>query len=376
MSKPNPHSPLKLGLIGTGNRMTHMHFPVLEKLSESYTVVGCYSPSESSRREFTQNTGVPSFNSVDELVRGTAPDALLVSVHPTRNENVADDLLDLGIPLLLETPLAWSARTGNRLVRKAMARTTPIFVLEQFPYLPIEAFKKQLLDSGVIGRPYAASMDLAYFDYHGLSVLLGYFSQGRVVSVSSSRTTFPLSIGGFRPNERLTWTNAHIQFDDGSLAIFNYSSQAATSPIGGPRRIVIYGDKGFLTNDLLVLRDTADTASESRIIETRSPSGEIQHIALDGADIAKHTWSNSWAGSNFNDEQIAVASLLKSVAGKLASEVTRKEYSADFQQVLNLSTSMDMSERYSGKRLPVPMAAPEWILRKLLAKFRSLPKRH
>src|SRR5690606_16947490 len=88
---------------------------------------------------------------------------------PRSNPSITDALLDFGLPLLVEPPLAWSLRDGRTLLRRVRELAVPVGVAEPMPYLPVEELKAGLREAGVFGRILAAHNDRHTLDFHGIA---------------------------------------------------------------------------------------------------------------------------------------------------------------------------------------------------------------
>ena len=63
-AKPrNSHAPIRVGLIGAGERILDTYLPVLTCLSSHYEIVGFTTRSTHTSRSFESRTGVPAFTS-------------------------------------------------------------------------------------------------------------------------------------------------------------------------------------------------------------------------------------------------------------------------------------------------------------------------
>ena len=136
---------IKVALVGTGQRARGIYLPILAGLNDQYEIVGFTAGTTLGARNFESQTGIESFASARELVDKTKPGLLVVAVPDRLNEQTIMDCLDSGVPILAETPLAWSSKGVTRISQKAAANKVIVGVAEQFPFLPTEQFKKSCL---------------------------------------------------------------------------------------------------------------------------------------------------------------------------------------------------------------------------------------
>lgn len=147
---------MKLGVVGLGARMTHMLNNGLRPLEPGLRVVGLVEPekeraravlSEGERRE------ARFFDSLEELVETTTPDALAIGTRCHLHARYAAEAARFGLPLFLEKPVAVTLEQALEL-EQAFENFAPEVVVS-FPLRASALYREAaaLVQAGVIGRP-------------------------------------------------------------------------------------------------------------------------------------------------------------------------------------------------------------------------------
>ena len=112
-SSTSPNRRLRVGLVGAGPRMTSFHLPVLRALQDRFEVVGAVGGPTRALDEIEAATGETAFADAATLVAERSPELLVAAVAPGAVDGVVPSLVELGVPLLLETPFCWDASVGR-----------------------------------------------------------------------------------------------------------------------------------------------------------------------------------------------------------------------------------------------------------------------
>lgn len=109
------HSPLKIGVVGTG-AMGRNHVRVLSTLPQA-ELVGIYDPRREAAEAVAQELGQLAFGDLDELAGSI--EAAVVAVPTVAHAETGCKLLERGIHVLMEKPLAGSLAEADRLIEAA-----------------------------------------------------------------------------------------------------------------------------------------------------------------------------------------------------------------------------------------------------------------
>lgn len=139
---------MNVGVIGLG-WMGKLHLRVYSELP-SVNVVGVMDSEQKALDEVKERFGVPTFNDLDQLLDQPL-DAVSVCVPTVYHLPVGLKVMEAGIPLLIEKPLAASAAEGRQLLDKAREKNLPLMVGHIERFNPAVRRVKELVeDNGVI----------------------------------------------------------------------------------------------------------------------------------------------------------------------------------------------------------------------------------
>lgn len=150
--RAEPRVGLRVGLVGYGGAGRGIHARLLRAAGCAVTAVVTRAPQ---RREqaLADWPGVALLNDLDELLDARDDYDLLVLASPTPlHEEQAALVLGVGVPLLLDKPIALTADGARRLVDLASAGAVPFTVFQNRRWDPEQLTLRAVLDSGELGR--------------------------------------------------------------------------------------------------------------------------------------------------------------------------------------------------------------------------------
>ena len=239
-----------VAIIGTGNRSFAFYGPVIKRL-QGVQLVSVWGRSRDSAQRLGESLDVPSYTDLDQLIRETSPQIGVVSVNYGANGQVGLMAVEHGLHVLLETPIAHKLSEADAIIEAARQRNLKIEIAEQFYRRPLEQIKLALIASGLFGRVHTSFNDFAGHGYHGISVMRSYLGfDARPVQVVGAVRDYPLEAyysrlaGNYVPRNE-TQEHGIIEFDDGRLGIFHWTSVAYDSPIRWWRSSRFLAEKGM-----------------------------------------------------------------------------------------------------------------------------------
>ena len=123
---------LRLGFVGAGKQAQAAHLRHYASFDGCTIAAIADLDAELARRVATRLSPAsppPTCTTHTELIRRHRPDAIVAILPPNpAAERVICDILDAGIPLLVEKPLAGSPAAGQRIAARAAATATPLTV--------------------------------------------------------------------------------------------------------------------------------------------------------------------------------------------------------------------------------------------------------
>lgn len=134
---------LRVVIVGTGF-IADYHMEVLQEIPSVEVVAAC-DLSETRLHDFGQRWKIPQLcASVDELLSKSRPDVAHVLVPPAHHYRVAKQLMEAGVNVLLEKPMALCAQEANELAALANRHSVCLGINHNWLYHPL--FQRALND--------------------------------------------------------------------------------------------------------------------------------------------------------------------------------------------------------------------------------------
>lgn len=145
-------APLRLAIVGCG-RIAQAYVQALARVP-ALRVVAAVDPDVASAQAVARQAGaVPAVPDLAAMAAaGIAADVALVLTPPSTHEALATALLDRGIHVLCEKPLATSSRSAVRMLAAARRAGRVLMMGSKFRYTPDVAAARRLVEAGAIGR--------------------------------------------------------------------------------------------------------------------------------------------------------------------------------------------------------------------------------
>lgn len=349
---------LRVGIVGAGDRIRRVYAPALAEVSDRIEVIGITSRRQATAEELATQTGWKVFPDPTRMVAEAAADFVVVSVSPEANDGLYPQLVNLGCPLFLETPFCWSLRSGRKQLTQMRKARTLVGVAEQFPFLPQARLMRKVVELGGVGVVRSAVNDLAHYDYHGMARLrrtLGIWDE--VVSVSAKQVRVP---GAQAPIEE-----AVFLYGNGATLRHRFLPDDKATAALGPAGFLVETDEGYLADHAKGHQADAPGLAPRRIDDEH---GHLLELSIDSR-VGPIVWRNPFAGSELNDEQIAVASLLVEMADAVAYEGSPAYDAADGLFDVEMLAAMRASEARGGRPMRIGISVVwEKLQRELRAK--------
>ncbi len=127
----------KVGFVGAGG-VAMRHARHLAQLKD-VRVVGVTDPNAAAAQSFAETTDAAAVKDLDELIK-TSPDAVYVCVPPHAHGAIEEQLLDAGIAIFVEKPLALDLPTAERIAAAASKAGVATAVGHHWRYSPADPF--------------------------------------------------------------------------------------------------------------------------------------------------------------------------------------------------------------------------------------------
>ena len=293
----SPNRRLRVGLVGAGPRMTSFHLPVLRALQDRFEVVGAVGGPTRALDEVEAATGETAFADAASLVAERSPELLVAAVAPGAVDAVVPSLVELGVPLLLETPFCWDASVGRSTLERIEETGLLVGVCEQTPFMPTERLRELAVERGYVGAIHLADNDGYLYDYHALAALRTHLVGERRPHVALSAES-PLDRGA-------TTGRSTVVYGDG--AVLRHRSGDGR-PDGASVGTLLEGTSGAFRGDTLELPSETG-APWTSTIERIEVDGRLSELRLAVPD-GELTWRNPYARHALDDERVAIATVL------------------------------------------------------------------
>ncbi len=382
----NANEPVRVAIVGTAARSDYLYGPLVKALNGQVELVSVWGRSPDSARRLGESLGVPWYTDLDRLIRETAPAVGIVSVAYGANGQVGLMAVEAGLHVLLETPIAHHLKEADAIIRAAEARGLKIEVAEQFHRRPVEQIKLRLLASGLFGRVYSAFNDFAGHGYHGISVMRSYLGfDARPVQVSGLVREYDLAshwsrLAETRGPRRETQEHGLIQFDDGRIGVFHWTSVAYDSALRWWRSSRFLAEKGMgisvgngLEGDewLTLLAPGGEAprvVTLERRLERNDGGALVAMVAHTGdPDQPIVTWDNPFRpvrkghGVQWHDDEIGVAGCLLSLVDAIRNGMQPTYGPAQARLDQELILAIQKSSREGGRVVSLPLDPEEQL---------------
>ena len=282
-------APVRVAVAGAG-AFGRNHLRVLRELEAAggdVTLIAAVEPSAERADEVVEQYGIPVFSSVSELLKtGIKMDAAFVAVPTVKHYEVASALLDAGIDLLVEKPLAASLAEADNLIKRA-------------------AKNKRILQPGHLERFNPAVLAIQpqlrrpmFFEAHRLSVFtpraldvdvvldLMIHDLDIVLTFAASPVREVRAVGLPILSPKVDIANVRVEFESGCVANFT-ASRVSTERV---RKLRFFEPRQYVSidyarQDLLIIKvdESAGKTSPADLIASLPP----QVVAMLPPNIAE-----------------------------------------------------------------------------------------
>ncbi len=149
---PIPQEPLKVALIGAGNRASTIYRPLFSSLKPWVVPVAACDPVKEHCDAMAAALGVPAFYDIRELVKARPMEAAIVVTPVESHHSISIYLSSHGIHNLTETTWASMVCQAQDMIATAHLHGVIARVAENFFRFPIDRFARAVKQSGYLGR--------------------------------------------------------------------------------------------------------------------------------------------------------------------------------------------------------------------------------
>jgi predicted dehydrogenase len=277
---------LKTAVIGVGS-MGKNHARIYWELPNA-DLVGVADFDHDTANAIANKYGTKAYYDYKELLDEAKPDAVTLAVPTIYHRDIALDIIDRGIPLLIEKPIAFTIEEGQLIIAAAKEKNVKLMIGHIERFNPAIITLKQFISDGKLGRifqmdahrqgPFPARIadvgvvvDLAV---HDLDVMR-FVSQKEVIRVYAETEKHIHS----KYEDLLTGL---VRFSDGIIGTLTINWLTPTKI----REFIVTGERGlyrcdYLTQDLYYFENPVSSGSEwdnLRVLRGVREGQMVRHI--------------------------------------------------------------------------------------------------
>ncbi len=306
----------RFAVIGYGWR-ADFFYRIAKALPERFEICAGVLRTEERAKQVAQEHGVFATSVLQEALEKN-PDFVVLCVPRAIVKDYLVELMKANVPVLCETPPAKSVAELEKLWLEKEKYQGRIEVLEQYHLQPFYQSLIGVVEKGLIGKTSTMMLSTVH-GYHATSLFRKFLKLqwenceikgqkfGSAIVDTNGRAGFTYE-GNEVSNERELIT---LQFDNGKVAIYDFSFQQYFSTIRG-KRIQVQGVKGEIENDKVRYLDDKNRVVIQELVRRDLGICDAEvgwhHF---GMQMGEHfLYENPVAPARLNDDEIAIADCL------------------------------------------------------------------
>ena len=319
---------LKIAMVGAGRRGAGSWLPLITTFDDQLELVGVCNTGNPRGEEAASKHHTRWYTDLGQMLDKEKPDIVAIAVNPAQTYSVAMPILERGISLVTETPIAAQLDGADAMIAKAGETRAKLEVAENLYRVPKERLKRQMILEGVFGQVWRGQNDNRTHNYHAVSLIRSYIGfDVPIASVIGVQGEFPTAPHLYRGRSMDTERSRHaiLKFANGALGFHAFTSLSFGSPLRGRSSTFFYAERGMGWDDELLLL-AGESDNRSLQIERVTCEVDGQQV-LDKMVAGEFEWDNPFTSYKLSDGQISVASELMSIV-KAVRENIPPEYGA------------------------------------------------
>ena len=145
-------TPLRVALIGAGNRASTVYAPILPHLGKWLDLVAVCDPVKEHSDRLAAELGGQPFDSIHNLLAADVAEAALVVTPVPSHHSISSLLSERGVHHNVETSMAATISQGREMLARAATGGVVCRIGENFFRYPIDRMMKAVSHSGAIGE--------------------------------------------------------------------------------------------------------------------------------------------------------------------------------------------------------------------------------
>jgi predicted dehydrogenase len=348
---------LRIAMVGAGRRATGGWLPVITTFDDQLELVAVCNTGNPRGEEAAGKYRTRWYTHSEKMLDKEKPDIVAIAVNPAQTYEVAMNILERGISLVTETPIAAQLEQADAMIAKAQETGAKLEVAENLYRVPQERLKRKMILEGVFGPVWRAQNDNRTHNYHAVSLIRSYIGFDiAITSVIGVQGEFPTAQHLYRgqPSNKERCRHAILKFDNGALGFHSFTSLSFGSPLRGRSSTFFYAERGMgWDNELILL--TSD--SENRVLQIERITREVEgQQVLDKMVAGEFEWDNPFTSYKLHDGQISIASELMSIV-EAVRENKEPEYGA-LNARIDREVDLSISRSNEQGNVPIQMSRP------------------
>ncbi len=150
VAKAGKQDMVRIGIVGCG-RIARWHFDAYK--ADPRVKLVAFADTDLERAEtFARKVNAKAYDSHKAMIRNEALDGASICTVPSTHRDISLDLLDAGIHVLCEKPLATSVAEARQMVERAGMRNRVLMTAFKFRFHEEVLRAKELIENGGLGR--------------------------------------------------------------------------------------------------------------------------------------------------------------------------------------------------------------------------------
>lgn len=184
--------PLRVALIGAGNRASTVYAPILPHLGKWLDLVAVCDPVKEHSDALASELGARSFSSIYEMLDAEVAEATLVVTPVESHHSISSLLSERGVHHNVETSMAATISQGREMLARAEAGGVVFRIGENFFRYPMDRMMKAVSNSGIIGEVRRIICMYDHTGFHNDSRWIA-FHEAHPTSARSINHTMPVA---------------------------------------------------------------------------------------------------------------------------------------------------------------------------------------
>ncbi|WP_321166461.1 Gfo/Idh/MocA family protein [Paenibacillus sp. Soil766] len=312
---------MRISIIGGAGFRAQYFLRIAQALPERFQISSMVVRDSTKAKAMEEQWKVPAYQSLEELLNHDQPDFFVLCVSGSQSRDYLFKLVEVGIPVLVETPPAPDMQGLELLHDKLTLTGARVQVAEQYQFHPVQEARLAMIRSGKLGVVSETTVSISQL-YHAVSLIrriLGItFEEVKIKAmrfeskwVSGPTRSGPPSEDRMIPMQRdLAW----LDFGD-RLGIYDFTKNQHRSWIRS-NHLSIRGERGEIFDNRILIQQENTVPLQMDL--KRINRGEYENAEgyfLQGI-LCGEQWlyRNPFAPARLYDDEIAIASCLAKMA--------------------------------------------------------------